>query len=237
MFAGAGLAVPASREVREYAWQQNPGAAIALADAIQIGLGAASIVQSQVNAFPGGSLTVTYDKQQRLLTPEARLRMPGAMRPKSTYTRDLFWFPSLRANAAEAQLVITWEGNDYGEISTPVITKDQARTSEWTHSSASMVVTAVSRIPTGSDPRTWPLSYHYEGNFDPYGNGEWEIQGDFEINAFGGIAFRNHSVTSRSLIDWALDVHPDRWKGADVSPAVPTIPADQMAYLREHVPS
>lgn len=236
MFTGPALAVPASWEVREYARQQNPAAAIALADAIQIGLGAASIVQSQVNAFPGGALTVSYDKQQRLLTPEARLRMPGAMRPKNVYTRDLFWFPKIRTNAAEAQLVITWEGNDYGEISTPIITKDPDRTSEWTRSEASLVITAVSRIPTGSDPRTWPLSYHYEGNFDPYGNGEWEIQGNFEINAFGGIAFHGHRVTSRSLMDFALDVHPDRWKGADVTATAPTIPADQMAYLREHVP-
>ena len=112
------LAVPASREVHEYAYQQNPAliAGIEVADAIQIGLGTAAIVQSQVNAFPGGGLQVTYDSQQRLLTPQARLDMPGSMRPKNTYSRALFWLPSLRLNAAQALIKIIWDGNDYGEI-------------------------------------------------------------------------------------------------------------------------
>jgi GH24 family phage-related lysozyme (muramidase) len=233
------LAVPASREVQEYAYQQNPAviAGIGVADAIQIGLGTASIVQSQVNAFAGGSLQVTYDGQQRLLTPQARLDMPGSMRPKNTYTRTLFWLPSIRLNAAQALIKIIWDGNDYGEIGTPTITKDLDQTSDWTRSSASINIRAVSRIPTGTDPRTWPLSYHYEGSFDPWGNGQWDFNGDFEINAFGAIAFHDHKWKSRSLIDSALDVHPDNWKGPDVPAAVPAIPADQMTYLRAHVPA
>jgi len=232
------LAAPASREVQEYAYQQNPAliAGIEVADAIQIGLGAAAIVQSQVNAFPGGSLQVTYDSQQRLLTPQARLDMPGSMRPKNTYTRTLFWLPSIRLNAAQALIKISWDGNDYGELGTPTITKDLDQTSDWSRSSASINIRAVNRIPTGTDPRTWPLWYHYEGSFDPYANGQWDFNGDFEINAFGAIAFHDHKWKSRSLIDFALDVHPDNWKGPDVTAAVPTIPADQMAYLRGHVP-
>lgn len=235
MFAGPGLAVPASREVRDYAWQQNPGA-IAIGEAIQIGLGAASIVQSQVNASPGGELRVSFERQERLLTSDARLRMPGAARPKNTYTRDLFRLPSIRANAAEAVITISWEGNDYGEISTPVIEPDLARTSDWSRSEATINITAIRRIPTDPDPRAWSLWYHYAMHFDPYGNGEWDLQGDFEVNAFGALKFHNHRWASRSTWDWPLDVHPDTWKGRDVSAPVPTIPADQMAYLREHVP-
>jgi GH24 family phage-related lysozyme (muramidase) len=233
------LAVPASWEVQEYAYQQNPAliAGIEVADAIQIGLGAAAIVQSQVNAFPGGSLQVTYDSQQRLLTPQARLDMPGSMRPKNTYSRTLFWLPSLRLNAAQALIKIIWDGNDYGEIGTPTITKDLDQTSDWSRSSASINIRAVSRIPVGTDPRTWSLWYHYEGSFDPYGNGQWDFNGDFEINAFGAIAFHDHKWKSRSLIDSALDVQPDTWKGPDVTAAVPTIPADQIAYLRGHAPA
>ena len=233
------LAVPASREVQEYAYQQNPAliAGIEVADAIQIGLGTAAIVQSQVNAFAGGSLQVTYDSQQRLLTPQARLDMPGSMRPKNTYARTLFWLPSLGPNLAQALIKIIWDGNDYGEIGTPTITKDLDQTSDWTRSSASINIRAVSRIPTGTDPRTWPLWYHYEGNFDPVGNGEWDFNGDFEVNAFGAIAFHDHKWKSRSLIESMVDVHPDSWKGADVTAAVPTIPADQMAYLRGHAPA
>lgn len=71
----------------------------------------------------------------------------------------------------------------------------------------------------------------------PWLNGEWDFNGDFEINAFGAIAFHNHKWKSRSLIDFALDVDPDTWKGPDVTAAVPTIPADQMAYLRAHAPA
>lgn len=232
------LAVPTSLEVREYSYQQNPAliAGIEVADAIQIGLGAASIVQSQVNAFAAGSLQVTYDAQQRLLTPQARLDMPGAMRPRHTWTRTLFWLPSIRLNAADALIRITWDGNDYGEMGTPTITKDLAATSDWSKSSASINIRAVNRIPDGADPRTWPLWYHYEGSFDPWGNGQWEFNGDFEINAFGAIAFHDHHWVSRSLVDAALDVHPDNWKGADVTVDVPTIPADQMTYLRGHTP-
>src|SRR5262249_927023 len=79
LFTGAAptLAVPASREVRAYSYQQNPAliAGIEVADAIQIGLGAAAIGQSWFNAFPPGSLQVTYNDQERMLTPQARLAM------------------------------------------------------------------------------------------------------------------------------------------------------------------
>ena len=64
-----------------------------------------------------------------------------------------------------------------------------------------------------------------------------DFNGDFEINAFGAISFHDHKWKSRSLIDATLDVHPDTWKGPDVTAAVPTIPADQMAYLRGHAPA
>ncbi|WP_137845747.1 lysozyme [Microbacterium sp. 2FI] len=236
LFSGTtALAVPASREVREYAFQQNPLAALTAAEAIQVGLAAAAIVQTQVNAFPGGTLNVSYDKQQRLLTPEARLQMPGAHRPKSTYTRDLLRLPQVRAGTAYAQLTIAWEGNDYGEISTPIVSRDLDRTSDFSRSDASIAISAVSRIPTGTDPRTWPLCYHYEGRYDPVGNGDWTFLGDFEVNAFGGIRFTNQRVADRSLLgdSWGHD----SFRGPDVTAAVPTIPDDQMAYLRGHVPN
>ena len=242
LFAGgatAALAVPASREVREYSYQQNPAliGGIAVADAIQIGLGAAALVQSGIQAFPSGSLQVSYDSQQRLLTPQARLDMPGAATPRNTYTRNLFWFPAIRAGVAEAMLRITWDGNAYGEIGTPTVSKDLDQTSDWSRSSCTIQIRAVSRIPEGTDPRTWPLWYHYEGTFDPLGNGQWDFNGDFELNAFGGLAFHNHRNVSRSLLDFAISgVDNNSWKCADVASTVPTIPDDQMAYLRGHAP-
>lgn len=237
LFSGSTMAVPESRAVREYSYQQNPAviAGIAVADAIQIGLGAAAIMQSGIQAFPSGSLQVSYDSQQRLLTPQARLEMPGARVPRHTYTRNLFWFPSIRPGLAQALLRITWDGNAYGEIGTPTISKDLDRTSDWSRSSCTISIRAVNRIPVGTDPRTWPLTYHYEGTFDPLGNGHWDFNGGFEIDAFGGLAFHNHRNVSRSAVDWAISgVTNDSWRSEDVASTVPTIPDDQMTYLRAH---
>ena len=67
----------------QFSYAQNPVAgagAIAIADAIQIGLGAAAIVQSGIQAG-GGSLSFTYERAERLLTTQARLAMPGAAQP------------------------------------------------------------------------------------------------------------------------------------------------------------
>jgi hypothetical protein len=238
--ANAALAVPASREVREYSYQQNPAAAagaIAIADQIQIGLAAVAVVQSGAQAFPPGNLALSYDAQQRLLTDQGRLEMPGAKAPNNVYLRNLFWFPSLAPGLAQALIQIKWEGNAYGEISTPTISKDLDQSSDWSKSTCSINVRAVKRIPSDPDPRTWPLWYHYEGSFDPLGNGQWEFSGDFEINAFGGLTFHDHKNVSRSLMDFAISgVDNDSWKCENVGWTVPTIPDDQMTYLRGHTP-
>ncbi|HKV20001.1 MAG TPA: hypothetical protein VJR50_13275, partial [Mycobacterium sp.] len=143
----------------------------------------------------------------------------------------------LAPNAAQALIQIIWDGNAYGEIGTPKIVADLDKTSDWSRSSCAINIRAFSRIPVGTDPRTWPLWFHYAGNFDPYGNGEWDFSGDFEINAFGGLTFHDHKNVSRSLLDFAISgVNNDSWRAPDVGWTVPEIPADQMAYLRGHVP-
>jgi hypothetical protein len=70
------------------------------------------------------------------------------------------------------------------------------------------------------------------------GNGYWEFDGEFEINAFGGIKFNKHEVFSRSFADWVPNSDPARWvqRGPDVIVAVPDIPAEQLTYLRSHLP-
>lgn len=236
LFSGVPFVAPQSRAVQQYSVQQNPLAGIAIADAIQIGLGGAAMIQSAVQGSTG-TLTFTWDKQQRLLTPESRLQMPGAQRPRNAYTREFFRFPQIRAGAAYAQFYVDWGGNDYGEIDTPIFRTSLSETSTWSHSAGTMNITAVSRIPSGPDPRAWPLVYHYEASFDPVGNGMWRFQGDFEISAFGGIRFLNPTFTSDSLANFALSVSPENWRGPDVSMSTPTIPQDQLDYLRQHVPS
>lgn len=229
-------------EQSSYSLAQTPAAAviagIEVADAAQIGLAAVSIVQAQVSASQG-SFTLSYDKAQRLLANEARQAMPGAQSSKKSYSKELLYLQIGRLNAAHADVIIEWEGNPYGEIGTPVIRRNLATSSEWSKSSANIVITKLDRIPLPkTDPRTWPIVYSYEGTYDPWGNGYFEFSGEFEINAFGGLKFNRHEVVSRSLADWPLGGTPEGkvQRGSDVVVPVPNIPQEQIAYLRPRLP-
>jgi hypothetical protein len=223
---------------------QNPAApviaGIAVTDAIQIGLGAAAMIQTQVNAS-GGSFQLFYDKAQRLLTNEARQKMPGSQQAKKKYSRLLMFFGAAAPgpDPASANVIIEWEGNPHGEISTPVIRRDLKRSTEWSRSSASTSITRLERIPVpNTDPRAWPLVYGYEGTYDPVGNGHFEFSGEFEINAFGGLKFNRHEVVSRSLLDFAIGGKPEDYvrKGQDAIVATPAIPQEQIDYLKATLP-
>jgi hypothetical protein len=228
---------------REYSRQQNPAAVliagIEVADAIQIGLGAAAIVQSQVNGS-AGSFQLVYSTAQRLLTPEARGKMPGSQTTKQKYSRRFMHLgaSNLIMNLAQAEVIIEWEGNPYGEIGTPVIRRELLQSTEWSKSSASIVVQKVDRIPLpGTDPRAWPIVYSYDGSYDPAGNGQFEFSGEFEINAFGGLRFTRHDVVSRSLIDAVLrDRDKFVVRGEDAVVATPPIPQEQVNYLKSALP-
>lgn len=224
---------------RPYSLQQNPAGVAVVGVALtaaQLGLAAISVAQAAVSASQG-SFTLTYDSVHRLLTPDARLRMPGAQHARQTH-RQLLFKIGARARA-KAEIYITWEGNPYGEIGTPVIERNLASSTEWSQSSANINITHLERIPLpGTDPRAWPVVYHYTGSFDPFGIGHFEFSGEFEINAFGGLKFNRHEVVSRSLTDVVLLDPPEEYvkKGEDVeAPALP-IPPEQEAYLRENMP-
>ena len=94
------------------------------------------------------------------------------------------------------------------------------------------------RSGSSTDPRTWPITYRYEGEYDPIGNGHWEFEGEFELNAFGGFRVNQHRVVSRSLIDFAIGGEPEDYvvRGSDHPVAVPPLPAEQLAYLRLNAP-
>lgn len=224
-------------QLTQYSLAQNPGVVIAgmtVGDAAQVGLAAVSIVQSQVSASQG-SFTLSYDKAQRMLTTEARMQMPGAQSAKKSYSRKLLFLDIGRLNAANAEVVIEWEGNSYGEISTAIIQRNLATSTDWSKSSANITITETKRIPLpNTDPRTWPIVFTYIGTYDPWGNGMFEFSGEFEINAFGGIKFVKHEVVSRSLLDFAIGGTPEDkvQKGPDVMVPVPTIPEEQIKYLK-----
>ena len=220
--------------------QMNPLmiAGIAVADAAQIGLGAISVVQAGV-AASSGSFSLTFDKAQRLLTTEARAQMPGAQSGKSQHSALVFSIGIGAINAANADVIVEWEGNDYGEVSTPIFRKQLETSSDWSRSSAVINITKLDTIPpANTDPREWPIVYHYEGNYDPYGNGLFEFTGEFEINAFGGLKFNKHQVVSRSLADFAIGGTPENKveRGRDITVATPAIPAEQINYLRTKLP-
>jgi GH24 family phage-related lysozyme (muramidase) len=209
---------------------------IAIEDAIQIGLGGVAVAQTGVSAS-AGTFNLTYDKAQRLLTAEARGQMPGAAAATQTYRRKLFHIPKSAPNQAYAEVYIEWQGNAYGEIGTPRIERDLDESSDWTHSDFRCTITKPERIPpANTDPRSWPIVYTYEGAFDPWGNGAFEFQGEFQIDAFGGIHWNRHHVVSRSAIDAFISGSPDSFvvRGPDVASTVPDIPAEQLAYLRQH---
>jgi hypothetical protein len=212
------------------------GVAIEVADAIQIGLAAASVAQAGASASQG-TFTLTYDKAQRLLTSDARAAMPGAAAATQTYTRRIFDIEPGQVGMANAVINIEWQGNAYGEVGTPVIRRDLASSSEWSHSSFSCAIIKLDRIPpANTDPRAWPIVYSYEGTFDPVGNGYFEFSGEFQIDAFGGIRWNRHQVVSRSLIDAAIGGRPEDYvaRGPDVASTIPTIPPEQLDYLRHH---
>jgi GH24 family phage-related lysozyme (muramidase) len=226
----------------EFSRQQNPGALIAgieVADAAQIGLSAASMVQAHVASIQG-SFSLTVDNAERLLTREAREAMPGAAKVgKSKYERLVLHIPNAHPTTAEADVVVRWEGNAYGEIGTVLIERDLAHSTEWSRSSANIVMKWMHQIPVdGIDPRAWPIVYTYSGTYDPLGNGYFEFEGEFQINAFGEIKFNKHKVYSRSLSDWVLKHDTDYYvqRGPAVLATIPTIPKDQLDYLKKHLP-
>src|SRR5207344_2623197 len=140
-----------------------------------------------------------------------------------------------RPNTAKADIIIEWEGNPYGEIGTPVIRRNLSTSTEWSRSSANVTITKIDRIPLpGTDPRTWPLVYTYEGTFDPYGNGYFEFSGEFEINAFGGLKYVRHEVVNRSFLEFAKIGKAEEYvrRGKDVVAQVPEIPQEQLDYLK-----
>jgi len=227
----------------EYSLQQNPGAlliaGIEIGDAAQIGLAAVGLVQAQYAASQG-AFSLVYDKVQRLLTTEARTHMPGSQKSKKTYSHRLFYIGIGAAmELAKADIYIEWDGNDYGEIGTPVIQRNLSSSTEWSKSSASITISHVARIPLpNTDPRAWPIVFNYVGTYDPALNGYFEFNGEFEINAFGGLKFNRHQVVSRSFADFAIFGKPEQMvqKGEEIVAAVPSIPQEQIDYLKSHLP-
>lgn len=212
-------------------------AGLTAVEAANLGLGATGLL-APVFA-KSGSLSITSDKAQRLLTPQARQKLSNL--GKSTYTFPVLWvnFDRPLGEFADALLEVTWEGNAYGEIGAAYVRRNLQNTTAFPKSSLNVSFSKLDRIPSNTmkDPREWPVVFAYDGTFDPWGNGQFEFQGEFEINAFGGLKFNRHDVKSVSLMDFAI-----RGKATDIvqrqsnrAYTVPPLPADQKKYLLEQL--
>ena len=96
-----------------------------------------------------------------------------------------------------------WQGNDFGEMGAAYVDVSPDH-SAFTHSSLSVEFKPLDNLPNkGQDVRAWPMQWIYSGNFDPVGPGDYDFQGKFEIDAFGGFRILEHSVNDNStFLKW-----------------------------------
>ena len=227
-----------------YSLAKNPAAVglfgisgLTAVEAASLGLDTAALLQPVLTK--SGNLSITSDKAQRLLTPQARQKLGNIK--KKTYTYPVLWinFDRLLGSNADALIEVTWEGNNYGEIGAAYVRRNLDNTTAFTKTSLKVSFTKLNRIPPTSmkDPREWPVVFAYDGTYDPYGNGQFEFQGEFEINAFGGLKFNRHKVKSVSLIDIAILDKPEVLvqRKSNRSYVVPSLPPDQKKYLLKQI--
>ncbi|HEY7404527.1 MAG TPA: DUF4157 domain-containing protein [Candidatus Angelobacter sp.] len=94
---------------------------------------------------------------------------------------------------------VRWESNDFGEIGAAYVEVAPNHT-EFSHSSLNVEFKPLDNLPNkDQDIRAWPMQWIYTGNFDPVGAGDYDFQGKFEIDAFGGFRVPEHVVTDNSL--------------------------------------
>jgi hypothetical protein len=210
-------------------------AGLTAVDAASLGLGAASLLAPV--AVKTGNLSITSDKAERLLNTDAKRKLNK--RPVKPYTYYLLFIGSskLIVDPAQALIEVTWEGNDYGEIGGAYVRRNLKNTDSFSKSSLTVSFTKLNKIPPVSmkDPREWPIIFAYDGTYDPYGNGEFQFQGEFEINAFGGLKFNRHEVKSTSALEIGIVGSPyDRVKKySNKSYTVPPLPPEQKEYLKK----
>ncbi|GEM_PF-3149491 len=204
-------------------------AGLTAVDAAGLGLGVFGLLPGVF--AKSGSLNVSSQQGKRLLK--------AGPQKVNTYTYQVLSAVSPRFfGKAKALLEVTWQGNSWGEIQGAHVRRNLAQTTSWDKSSLNVNYRIIGQLPRKfKDPREWPIVFSYDGSFDPMGNGQYEFQGEFEINAFGGLKWRRHDVKSVSLADWAIGGNPKDavTRGADRAYTVPKLPAAQRALLMKNL--
>lgn len=202
-------------------------------EAIEIGLGAIGIAQNI--PLKDGALVMSSDEAQRILSDEARQKL--GVKPRKQYLYDLLWVGEIKKGFADALFQIKWQGNEYGEIAGAHVVRNIHRTTAWNKSSLNISFKLVSQLPphTIQDPRQWPIVFEYEGTFDPYGNGQFTFQGEFEFDAFGGLRFNKHEISDKSFASFLKMGKKEDYvvRYSNRASMVQPIPKDQLDYLKK----
>ncbi len=187
--------VPIARDIAPGAQraviQRNP---IAVWEGIEIALTAAIVGQEQYGVSEHGLHVTSLGAH--------RMNERGARPADNEYTAEVFTIDAsniigIRHHAA---FKAHWQGNKYGEIGAAHV-KVENDHSEFLLSSLEMTFTPQENLPNvGDDAREWPIRFIYHGSYNPMGNGDYIIDGSFELNAFGRFQILKHEVIDHSLI-------------------------------------
>lgn len=165
------------------------------AEVLEIALTATITAQEQA-ALTQGGIHYQSDKGSRHGDPpqpvdqEYRALVIHAVRTHHLY-------PNVRAF-----FYVHWQGNKFGEMGGAYVQLSLDESTEFHEHGSSLDAhfTVLDTMPRrGDDPRLWSMQWIYEGNFDPYGPGEYPFQGKFEIDAFGGFRVLEHRVRDDSF--------------------------------------
>jgi uncharacterized protein DUF4157 len=165
------------------------------AEVLEIALTATITVQEQA-ALTQGGLHYQSDKGSRHGDPPQPVDQEYRAMVIHAERRH-FALPNVRAF-----FYVHWQGNKFGEMGGAYVQLSLDDSTEFHEhgSSLSVQFTVLDTMPSkGNDPRLWSMQWIYEGNFDPYGAGEYPFQGKFEIDAFGGFRVLEHRVRDDSF--------------------------------------
>jgi hypothetical protein len=104
----------------------------------------------------------------------------------------------------------------------------------FTHSSLSAEFKPLDNLPNkGQDIRAWPMQWIYSGNFDPISAGDYDFQGKFEIDAFGGFRILEHTVNDNSsFLQWGGSAEELVRRGPDIPAPIRPLPAGASVTTR-----
>jgi hypothetical protein len=161
------------------------------AEVLEIVLTATIVLQEQQALTQGKLIVVSGTASRRGDPPQPKDRDNKARLMSIGQTHPVF--PNIHS-----YFDVHWQSNDFGEIGAAYVAVAPDHT-QFSHSSLNVEFKPLDNLPNkGQDIRAWPMQWIYTGNFDPVGAGDYDFQGKFEIDAFGGFRVLEHVVNDNS---------------------------------------